>query len=112
MKLPKENLRSYNDSRMANFVTNIPKHNKQYLLVHGTTDDNVHFQQSMILSKVLERADIQFTEIVSISMLFIFVAIAQIYIFFVTDLSRRGSFVGWCSSTFISLTRKILQKLF
>lgn len=64
MRLPKDNLQGYNISRMAYFVQNIPKYNKQYMLVHGSADDNVHFQQSMVLARVLERADIQFKEIV------------------------------------------------
>lgn len=46
-----------------NYVTNIPKYNKTYMLVHGTLDDNVHFQQGMLLARELERKDIQFKEI-------------------------------------------------
>lgn len=65
MLTPTMNPTAYNVSRMANFVKNIPKHGKQYMLVHGTLDDNVHFQQGMILARVLERSDIQFKEIVS-----------------------------------------------
>ena len=65
MVLPKDNFNAYNVSRMMNFIGNIPKNNKSYMLVHGAMDDNVHFQQSMILARTLERADIQFKEIVS-----------------------------------------------
>lgn len=46
-----------------NYVDNIPKFNKTYMLVHGTLDDNVHFQQGMLLARALERKDIQFKEI-------------------------------------------------
>jgi dipeptidyl-peptidase 4 len=66
MLLPRDNPTAYNVSRMMNFVENIRKHNKMYMLVHGTLDDNVHFQQGMVLARTLERADIQFKEIVSI----------------------------------------------
>jgi len=65
MLKPDENQKAYNESRMTNFVENIPKHDKLYMLVHGTLDDNVHFQQGMLLARVLERSDIQFKEIVS-----------------------------------------------
>ncbi|KAL7019319.1 hypothetical protein ACKWTF_011082 [Chironomus riparius] len=65
MLTPELNPTAYNASRMTNFVENITKHNKMYMLVHGTLDDNVHFQQGMVLARVLERSDIQFKEIVS-----------------------------------------------
>lgn len=39
--------------------------NKTYLLVHGSLDDNVHYQQSMALSRTLEVNDIPFEQIVS-----------------------------------------------
>jgi dipeptidyl-peptidase-4 len=65
MLTPELNAKAYNDSRMTNFVSNISKYNKKYMLVHGTLDDNVHVQQSFVLSRVLERNDIEFKEIVS-----------------------------------------------
>ena len=36
--------------------------NKTWMLNHGVADDNVHYQHSMLLTKALEMADIQFTE--------------------------------------------------
>ncbi|XP_034176529.2 venom dipeptidyl peptidase 4 isoform X2 [Osmia lignaria lignaria] len=35
---------------------------KKYMLIHGTGDDNVHYQQSMALAKVLEEKDIMFEQ--------------------------------------------------
>lgn len=56
-----DNKEAYEDSRLMKYVENI--RNKTYMLVHGTLDDNVHFQQGMLLARTLERADIQFKEI-------------------------------------------------
>lgn len=39
---------------------------RQYLLAHGTDDDNVHFQHSMLLAKQLQHKDIDFEQMVSI----------------------------------------------
>lgn len=39
---------------------------KNYLLVHGTLDDNVHYQQSMMLARTLELNDILFKQQVSV----------------------------------------------
>lgn len=52
MQTPDLNANAYNISRMTNYVENIRKHNKQFMLVHGVLDDNVHFQQGMVLARV------------------------------------------------------------
>lgn len=38
---------------------------KKYFLIHGTLDDNVHYQQAMSLARSLERADVLFKQLVS-----------------------------------------------
>lgn len=63
LSTPQDNAEAYEKSRLMNFVDNIPTFNKSYMLVHGTLDDNVHFQQGMMLARTLERKDIQFKEI-------------------------------------------------
>lgn len=56
-----EQLFSYKSKSMSLLLDNVTS----YLIAHGTLDDNVHFQQGMLLARVLERKDIQFKEIVS-----------------------------------------------
>ena len=53
---------NYNNSDVstANNVEMIGKH--QFMLVHGNADDNVHYQQSMVLARALELADIMFDQ--------------------------------------------------
>jgi len=63
MGLPTEadNWANYNASSVMNHIENI--RSKQFLLVHGNADDNVHFQQSMMLARQLEKDDVMFSQL-------------------------------------------------
>lgn len=61
MGLPIENELGYVASRLSTLAEGL--RNKTFLLVHGTFDDNVHFQQSMALARTLERRDILFKQL-------------------------------------------------
>ncbi|XP_062861885.1 dipeptidyl peptidase 4 [Trichomycterus rosablanca] len=58
MHRPEENLDSYNNSTVTGRAANF--NNVQYLLVHGTADDNVHFQQAAHISKALVEQQVDF----------------------------------------------------
>jgi dipeptidyl-peptidase-4 len=57
MRTPQENATGYDDNSPVNFVKNIKG---KYLLIHGTADDNVHFQNSMEMNKALVANNIPF----------------------------------------------------
>ncbi|XP_055384086.1 venom dipeptidyl peptidase 4 isoform X2 [Condylostylus longicornis] len=61
LQRPNENMDGYEKSRLTNLAKSFE--NKKYLIVHGTFDDNVHYQQSLMLIKSLERANILFKQI-------------------------------------------------
>ena len=57
MQSPQENASGYDDNSPINYVENLKGN---YLLIHGTADDNVHFQNSAEMIKALVKAGKQF----------------------------------------------------
>lgn len=57
MQTPQLNPEGYKNSAPLNFVEEIKG---KYLLIHGTGDDNVHFQNSIEMNEALVQADIPF----------------------------------------------------
>lgn len=57
MRTPQENADGYDDNSPINHVK---KMKGNYLLIHGTSDDNVHYQNSMMLTDALVKANKQF----------------------------------------------------
>ncbi|TDG40174.1 hypothetical protein AWZ03_013402, partial [Drosophila navojoa] len=62
MGLPtvQDNELKYNESSAFSNLDNFRTHG--FLLIHGSGDDNVHYQHSLLLSKLLQHADIPFEE--------------------------------------------------
>lgn len=58
MHRPQENSDNYNNSTVISRAKNFSS--VQYLLVHGTADDNVHFQQAAQISKALVEQRVDF----------------------------------------------------
>ena len=54
---PQDNAKGYDNNSPLNFADQLKGN---YLLIHGTGDDNVHFQNALDLITALERADKQF----------------------------------------------------
>ena len=55
-----DNMLGYMDSDVCSKAANF--RSKQFYLIHGTADDNVHYQQSLMLAKSLEAADVLFRQ--------------------------------------------------
>jgi len=57
MQTPQENASGYDDNSPINHVENLQG---KYLLVHGSADDNVHYQNTLEMTSALVDADKQF----------------------------------------------------
>ncbi|CAL7943995.1 unnamed protein product [Xylocopa violacea] len=57
---PEDNLEGYNRTDVTRRVEGI--RGKKYMLIHGTGDDNVHYQQALVLGEALVEADIMFEQ--------------------------------------------------
>ncbi len=57
MSLPQENASGYDDNSPINYVNKLKG---KYLLIHGSADDNVHFQNTMEMVNALVNANKQF----------------------------------------------------
>ena len=55
-----DNLEGYDNSSLLNKVEGL--RGKKFQLNHGVADDNVHFQQSMLIMRALELKDIEFEQ--------------------------------------------------
>lgn len=57
-----DNYKGYEEGDLTNYADQL--RDKQFLLIHGTADDNVHIQQSMALTKALTSRGVLFQQIV------------------------------------------------
>ena len=57
MQTPQENVSGYDDNSPINFAKNLKG---SYLLIHGSADDNVHVQNTMLMIEALVQANKQF----------------------------------------------------
>jgi dipeptidyl-peptidase-4 len=58
MRTPKENPSGYDDNSPTNFADKLTG---RYLIIHGTSDDNVHLQNSMEMISALDKANKQYS---------------------------------------------------
>ncbi len=59
MRTPKENIGGYEDNSPIKYAKNLQG---KYLLVHGTADDNVHYQNALEMINALVQANVQFDQ--------------------------------------------------
>jgi dipeptidyl-peptidase-4 len=57
MRTPQENAKGYDDNSPLNFTDRIKG---KFLIIHGTADDNVHFQNSVEMIKAMIRDNVDF----------------------------------------------------
>lgn len=50
---------------MIIWQTVVPLQQASYIIIHGTADDNVHFQNAALFSKALVEAEVPFENFVS-----------------------------------------------
>ncbi|XP_048480893.1 venom dipeptidyl peptidase 4 isoform X6 [Plutella xylostella] len=62
MDTPQNNPAGYANSTLLTEDVVTAYRSKRYMLVHGTMDDNVHYQHAMHLSRLLQRSDVYFTQ--------------------------------------------------
>ena len=74
-----DNLAGYEQAQLLNKAENIKSNS--YYVIHGTLDDNVHYQQSMMLAKVLEQNDILFRQQVIIIIIITIIACISSFFF-------------------------------
>ena len=56
------NWKGYESADLASHVDSFKERSSRYFLVHGSSDENVHLQHSMVWSKVLVNNNIQFRQ--------------------------------------------------
>jgi dipeptidyl-peptidase 4 len=61
MRTPQENAKGYDETAPINFVDQI---SGKYLIIHGTADDNVHFQNSVQMVTALIKANVDFESVI------------------------------------------------
>lgn len=68
MGLPTEddNLAGYESSSLLNIAKQLK--GKKYSLVHGSFDDNVHSQHAMMLARILQKHNVEFSQLVNYSL--------------------------------------------
>jgi dipeptidyl-peptidase-4 len=59
MRTPQENKEGYENNSPINHAKNLKG---KYLLIHGTTDDNVHYQNALELINALVQSNVQFDQ--------------------------------------------------
>ena len=59
MRTPRENIGGYEDNSPIKYARNLKG---KYLLIHGTADDNVHYQNALEMTNALIQANIQFDQ--------------------------------------------------